>query len=222
MAGKSTRTIFTFDPPHRLPSTMSFLSRRVFLFIFGMISFSGCANLPIAPVAAPVDGHGDPVVVLVRSENFPIRSKIENDLIEALSPYQSGPVASLSLLRPLNGPALDKDVYDILVRNAEAFSFDKSVSAEEGTLPAPRGPFQFGSIKDFPQSARPLSVHDFEIEVFDLRKNQVTWGSWGLVLNIDKTGQDPLFLRMRIFLQNDEVVRHIFIYLRTAFIICVF
>jgi hypothetical protein len=147
---------------------------RVFLFLLGIIFFSGCANLPIAPGAATIDGHDDPVLVLVKSENFPIRSKIENDLIEALAPYQSGPVASLSLLRPLNGLLLDKDVYDILVRNAEAFSFDRSVS-DEGTFPVQRGPFQFGSIKSFPQSARPLSVHDFEIEVFDLRKNQVTW-----------------------------------------------
>lgn len=144
---------------------------RVFVFLLGMIFFSGCAIRPIAPGAA-IDGHDGPVVVLVKSESLPIRSQIENDLIEALLPYQSGPVASLSLLRPLNGPALDKDVYDILVRNAEAFSFDKSVSSEEETSPAPRGPFQFG--KGF-QSARPLSAQNFEIEVFDLRKNKVTW-----------------------------------------------
>lgn len=142
------------------------------LFLLGMIFFSGCANLfPIAPGAAPVAGQYDPVVVLVKSENLPIRSKIENDLIEALSDYQSGPVGSLSLLRPLNGLLLDKDVYDILVRNAEAFSFDRSVS-DEGTLLPPRGPFQFGKRL---QSARPFSAQDFEIEVFDLRKNKVTW-----------------------------------------------
>ena len=148
--------------------------RGIFFSFFGIIFFSGCAHLfPIAPGAAPVAGQYDPVVVLVKSENLPIRSKIENDLIEALSPYQSGPVASLSLLRPMNGLLLDKDVYDILVRNAEAFSFDRSVS-EEGTLLPQRGPFQSGTARSF-QVAWSLSAHDYEIEVFDHRKNKVTW-----------------------------------------------
>jgi hypothetical protein len=142
--------------------------KRVILLVFGIIGFSGCAiGRETAPTAADMR-HDGRVVVLVTMENVQLRSKIEDDLIEALSSYQAGPVASLSLLRAPDPLTLDRDVYDILAKNADRFSFVKEGGTDQERSQSEKGAAPFGNITASPADR-------FKIEVFDLRKNEATW-----------------------------------------------